>query len=213
MNKALYIFIDESGNFDFSLKGTRYFVVCAYITNNPLDIRFDILKLRYKLLEFGYEQESFHATEDKQFVRNDMYKIISNSNGYYSFVYVKKKRLGYELKNKKELYTLSIKTLLFNILTNEQDLNKKYNQLIVIMDKVLTNEEKGYLYKIIRPELKKFDIRFELYFFQTKSDYNAQIADYGSWARYIGLEKGEYGPLCSVNHLVKLDINLSDTHI
>lgn len=213
MNNTLYIFIDESGNFDFSLKGTSYFVVYAYITKDPVNLTVDVSALRYRLLESGYEHECFHATEDKQFVRNSMYEIIAMSKGFYSFVYVEKVKLPIDLQNKKELYTVSIKTLLSNIFIYEEGLSKRYTKVIVIMDKILTKEEKSYLYKIIRPVLKKFCINFKLYFFQTKSDYNAQIADYGSWARYVGLERGEYRPLDSINHLVRLDINILNIHI
>ncbi len=198
--------MDESGNFDFSLKGTRYFVVCAYVTNDPVDLNVDIASLRYKILEYGYDQECFHATEDKQFIRNSMYEIIAKGNGFYVFVYIEKQKLSKKLQNKEELYTLSIKTLLLNIL------NKKHNKVIVIMDKILTKEEKSYLYKVIRPILKKYCLNFQLYFFQIKSDYNAQIADYGSWAKYVSLERGECRPLDSIYHLVRLDINLQ-THI
>ncbi len=211
MNNTLYIFIDESGNFDFSPKGTRFFVVSAYITIEPVNLTADISILRYGLLRSGHEQESFHATEDKQFIRDAMYKIISKSKSYYSFIYTEKVKLPANLQNKKQSYTLSIKVLLSNILDYEKKLAKKYDQIIVIMDKVLIKEEKSYLYKIIRPELKKFNTRFELYFFQTKSDHNAQIADYGSWAKYVGLEREEWRPFESIKHLVRLDINIFDT--
>lgn len=36
IEKTLYLFIDESGNFDFSPKGTKYFVLTALATFDPL---------------------------------------------------------------------------------------------------------------------------------------------------------------------------------
>jgi len=33
---TLYIFLDESGNFDFSPKGTKYFVLSAVSTLDPV---------------------------------------------------------------------------------------------------------------------------------------------------------------------------------
>ena len=70
MNKTLCLFIDEAGNFDFSPKGTRYFVLTCMSTFQPVEERDKILSLRYELLADGTDQEFFHATEDKQIVRD-----------------------------------------------------------------------------------------------------------------------------------------------
>jgi hypothetical protein len=84
--KTLYLFIDESGNFDFSPSGTKFFVLSVLSTLNPFNIGMPLLKLRYDLLpnyacgpniaEDGY----FHASEDTQEVRNNVFPIICNSD-------------------------------------------------------------------------------------------------------------------------------------
>src|SRR3990167_2330869 len=85
--KTLYIFIDESGNFDFSQTGTKFFILTALSTVNPFDIGSPLLKLRYELLpnyscgssmeEFG----PFHASEDAQAVRNNVFAVlVKNDN-------------------------------------------------------------------------------------------------------------------------------------
>jgi hypothetical protein len=40
-----------------------------------------------------------------------------------------------------------------------------------------------------------------LCFHRTMSDFNAQIADYCSWARYVSLERGEGRPMGSLSKL------------
>jgi len=84
--KTLYLFIDESGNFDFSPNGTKYFVLTVLSTISPHDIGSPLLKLRYDLLP-NYscgpkmeEQGYFHATEDMQAVRNNVFAIISDES-------------------------------------------------------------------------------------------------------------------------------------
>jgi len=49
-NKTLYLFIDESGNFDFSSGGTKYFILTALSTTNPYSVGSSLLELRYQLL-------------------------------------------------------------------------------------------------------------------------------------------------------------------
>lgn len=76
--KTLYLFIDESGNFDFSPKGTKYFILSCLSTFQPIKEREKLLNLRYQLLDAGFNQEFFHATEDKQVVRNEVFSILNS---------------------------------------------------------------------------------------------------------------------------------------
>lgn len=42
-NKTLFIFVDESGNFDFSPKGTKFFVLSCLSTFKPAEERENFL--------------------------------------------------------------------------------------------------------------------------------------------------------------------------
>ena len=76
--KTLFLFIDESGNFDFSPKGTKYFVLTCLSSFKPIEDRQKLLQLRYDLLADSTDQEFFHATEDKQIVRDKVFEIIKS---------------------------------------------------------------------------------------------------------------------------------------
>jgi predicted house-cleaning noncanonical NTP pyrophosphatase (MazG superfamily) len=201
--KNLYIFLDESGNFDFSQKGTKYFVICGYSTFTPNDLVKDIYDLRYRLLSTGFEQEHFHATEDKQFVRNEFFKIINKSNGMFDYSYIEKNKLNSKLQNKNRMYDYLVKNLLSKVLKNINQSGILFESVILIIDKVFTNSEKIFIKSNIRSRLKKFKKPYKIYFFQTKSDCNAQIADYGSWAKYVSLERCEFRSIDSIKHLIK----------
>jgi hypothetical protein len=79
MSNALYIFIDESGNFDFSPTGTKYFALTAVSTVKPLNERVKFSELRYDLLTQSVDQEFFHATEDAQLTRDKVFDLIENT--------------------------------------------------------------------------------------------------------------------------------------
>jgi hypothetical protein len=70
MSRFLYIFLDEAGNFDFSSNGTRYFVMACITRERPFGDYNDFIQLKYDLVEHGDEVEYFHASEDKQAVRD-----------------------------------------------------------------------------------------------------------------------------------------------
>jgi hypothetical protein len=79
---TLYIFIDESGNFDFSPMGTKYFALTCISTLNPLENRINLLDLKYKLLRAGVDQEFFRASEDKQPVRDEVFHLIEELDDF-----------------------------------------------------------------------------------------------------------------------------------
>ena len=80
---TLYLFLDESGNFDFSPKGTKFFILTGLATFDPILKREELVRLRYKLLSEGIDEEFFHATEDKQSVRDEVFSFIASLGATY----------------------------------------------------------------------------------------------------------------------------------
>ena len=73
---ALYVFLDEGGNFDFSNTGTKYFVLTALSKERPFEAYKHLNELKYDLVEQDIEIEYFHASENKQSVRDAVFSII-----------------------------------------------------------------------------------------------------------------------------------------
>jgi Protein of unknown function (DUF3800) len=72
----IYLFVDEAGNPDFSPKGSRYFILTS-VAIDECSIEKDILELRRDLVWNGFDiQDEFHATEDAQAIRNEVFKLI-----------------------------------------------------------------------------------------------------------------------------------------
>ena len=75
---TLYVFVDESGNFDFSPNGTKYFILTLLSTTVPARIGAYLMALRYGLLPNYACGEKIHASEDKQEVRNYVFDRLLN---------------------------------------------------------------------------------------------------------------------------------------
>jgi Protein of unknown function (DUF3800) len=75
-SRFLYIFLDESGNLDFSSNGTRFFQIAGVIQERPFESYRLLSELRYDLIEAGHDIQGFHATEDLQDIRNRVFAII-----------------------------------------------------------------------------------------------------------------------------------------
>ena len=74
-----YIYIDEAGNFDFSAKAgaSRYFILTSVVIDDH-KIAADLLELRRELAWDGVElRQGFHATEDKQEVRDRVFAVLN----------------------------------------------------------------------------------------------------------------------------------------
>ena len=73
-----YLYADESGNFDFSRNAgaSRYFLITTVVINDH-SVESELLELRRELAWQGVELSgSFHATTDKQRVRDRVFDIL-----------------------------------------------------------------------------------------------------------------------------------------
>ncbi len=206
--RTLFIFIDESGNFDFSPKGTKYFILSAVSTLNPLG-KEKLEEIKYDLMKNGTNLEYFHATEDRQVVRNQVYNFIENlENIEIDSVIVQKNKTNPSLyiseKKKKSkkgatLYTIALRTLLQYIFCRYGN-SAKVDRVVIVLSSIFDVSKRELIKKTIKIYLKRiFSNPFYLYFHQNRSDKNTQIADYCCWAIYKKWTNGETRPYNAVN--------------
>jgi hypothetical protein len=194
MDNLLLVFLDESGNLDFGTKGTKHFVLTAIESYLPVQSAERLQELKYQLLGDNLNVEYFHASEDLQVIRDRVFAAISRLKADLEihYVYAVKQELDTGDKNSAALYSK-----LGAGIVNELNLKKIEDcaRIILVFDKTLNNrDEKAFLGRI-KPLLKKFDKPYQIYFHKTAADFNAQIADYCSWAKYVSLERNENRPL------------------
>lgn len=78
MTRYAYIFLDEAGNFDFSVNGTRSFVLASVSMRRPFPI---LDAYKHDCLEHGLDIEYSHCTEDNNHVRNRVFGLIAAELG------------------------------------------------------------------------------------------------------------------------------------
>lgn len=234
MEHTLYIFIDESGDFVFSKKGTNYFILTAVSTLNPLEKRDTIMEVRYELLRDGFELEYFHATEDKQAVRDKVYATLktipnlevdsviaekrkANFALYHDLVIDPKNTGGFKIKKidvQEKFYKQVCETLIQYVLHRYINLrsNVSISKIVVIMDQCLTTKKRAFVTKAIKTYIKnKFGLVPYTYFHSTKSDINSQIADYFCWAIKQKWDDKEIRPFNEIKTSVKSEFDIFKT--
>lgn len=65
-------------------------------------------------------------------------------------------------------------------------------------------------YKIVRDKIFSLIKEKSTGDFDFVSIHNSQIADYGSWSKYVSLERGEYRPIKEIYKIIKSDLDLSE---
>ncbi|HWO07350.1 MAG TPA: DUF3800 domain-containing protein [Candidatus Paceibacterota bacterium] len=216
--KTLYLFIDESGNFDFSPKGTKYFLLTGLLTFDPLIKREKLIDLRYRLLRDGKDQEFFHASEDTQAVRDQVFDILASigetfevrsilarknktNPALYRESYTKKGRT-IERSTGMGLYRKLAETLLQYIFKGKEG---TADNIVVVLGSLYVGDKKRVILQTLKHFLKtKFPgIPFEIYSHQTCADLNCQLADYCCWAIAVRAERGEERPYEVIKNQIK----------
>ncbi len=185
--RFLYIFLDEAGNFDFSSGGTKYFILSAISKERPFRAYQEMTELKYNLVENGRDIEYFHASEDAQAVRNEVFTIIQHNLGGVRLdsLIVEKRKVGPAMRPVKVFYSRMMGYLLRYIM-NGYDLSK-YREVIVFTDQLPVKKARRATEKAIKVTLAHMlpqGVRYHLLHHDSKSNMDLQITDYCNWAIY-----------------------------
>jgi hypothetical protein len=185
--RFLYIFIDEGGNFDFSPGGTSHFTLTCVTRERPFGDYSEFTSLKYNLVEQGSDQEYFHASEDAQAVRDQVFEIISrNLEGMrIDAVIVEKRKAHPNVQEVAEFYPRMLGYLLRYVL-ERYDLSQ-YAEVIVFTDRIPVKGKRNAMEKAVKITLSKMlpkTARYRLLHHDSKSNFQLQIADYCNWAIY-----------------------------
>lgn len=193
---ALYIFIDEGGNLDFSPKGTKYFTLTALSKFRPFSAAKQLYDLKYDLIEGGICLNRFHATEDMQHTRDKVFGIISqNLEGCrFDSVIVEKSKTYLPLRIDEKFYPKVLGYLLKYVL--EQYQREAVSRVIVITDTLPVKRNRKAIEKAAKSVLsnlvKSHSITsYELLHHTSSSSFDLQIVDYANWAIYRRWETGD----------------------
>jgi len=85
------VFFDESGNLDFGHTGSRYFLCGVLVTYDPWPLMQVLTDLREEIFRGGFIPGAFHATEDKQAVRDRVFEAIVGVGGFEAHITVTEK--------------------------------------------------------------------------------------------------------------------------
>lgn len=205
--ETLYVFVDESGNLDFSASGTKYYVLAAVATKNPMLSASRLQSLKYHHLQIGDDIEVFHASEDRQCIHNCVISTIKELQETIAvhYIYAQKNKTNPTIQNRPSFYAKLGSALMKFIIEYKSE---GFSQVIIIFDKCLKGKEQSAFLKEVKPKLKALGKPYRIFFHRVLSDFNGQIADYCAWSKYISLERGEMRPITSIKNVTESSFDL-----
>jgi len=211
----LYIFLDEGGDFNFSEKGTRFFTLTSVTMMRPFNMANDLDELKYDFIEQGIEIESFHASEDKQIVRDRVFEIIQRNLDKIQIdtLIVEKRKTGPALRDPVKFYPRMLGYLLRYLLNRGFFGSLKIEDLsavFVITDSIPLKKKRHAIEKAIKPILKEVipNTRWKVAHHSSKSSMELQVADYCNWAIYRKYAGGDTRSYDLIRSAISSEFNI-----
>ena len=204
----LFVFLDESGNLDFSAKGTDYFIVTAVVTRDPVEIARHVSQLKYQLLAEGFSEVSLHAAENAQVIRDRFYRVIDGPISEVASthtMYIDKHLAAPAVQDPVRIMSIFGKAIARWL---EYRLQPDDSPIILAFDSVLTRRQQDAFKAEVKPVLKFMGRPFNLTFQPVKEEPCGQVADYVAWAWSRHLERQDDRPLAQFTAVRQSDFNL-----
>ena len=211
---TLNVFLDEAGNFDFSngQGASEWLTLTSLTTTDPSEAVAELYQVKHELISQGHEIEYFHATEDKQVVRDEVFRILSALKmARVDSLAVRKRRLTPAWRMPQEFYPRMLEYLLKYTLDPRGADVAQFDRVHIFMDRVqLPRKKQDALIGGIKRTLKSYlgDIPYAVMMHSSAAHLYLQAADYCCWAMNIRREREEERPYKAISHLVKSDFDI-----
>ncbi len=209
--KILYIFLDEGGNLDFSSKGTGYFTISSITKIRPFRAFSELTALKYNLIERGISIEYFHASEDKQIVRNEVFGIINKHfvDSKIDSIIVEKRKAQPSIRDELRFFPEMLGNLLSSVLKG-YDLSE-YIKILIFTDTIPVKNKRNAVEKAIKKVLSGIlpaNVSYSILHHSSKSNLDLQMSDYCNWAIYRKWEKGDLRSYDLIKKYIRCEIDI-----
>ncbi len=208
--RNLFIFLDEAGNDDFSPSGTQHLVWTSVTTEAPALLVSELYELKHRICEAGLDLEYFHATTDKQWVRDKVFDLLTGCTHLrVDSLIVEKAKTHPSIATYLELYPRMCFYLLRFVLSRF-DLTA-YQHIFIFMDYLAVKGMREALVKGIREAISPLlsgARKYSIHQHHSMSHSYLQIADYYCWAIYRKWEAQDVRSYERVRHQISSEFDI-----
>lgn len=176
-----FLFVDEAGNFDFSPSGSSYFILTS-VALDGCSVGDALLELRRALVWEGMElTDAFHATTDKQAVRDRVFALLHEHAFRVDATIFEKRKTQPRRQSEQEMYELAWYLHMQYVaprISNDDD------ELMVVGASISTNRRRATfasaVAKVVTQNVRSATVRTA--YWPANTDPCLQVADYCCWA-------------------------------
>lgn len=187
-DKTLNVFIDESGTFDFSPKGSKYFILTAVSARGCSSIFNDYFAMKHGMAAAGLEiGDEFHATEDRQVVRNQVYELLARHCEHECFcidsIIAQKNKVNPSIREEHVFYAKLLRILLRWIFRNHNGSGVEH--INIWTARIGVRKKKNIFESTVKTYLGNdldITIPYRLLLHASAAHPMLQVADYCCWA-------------------------------
>ncbi len=185
---TLHVHVDESGEFNFSPTGSRYYIFTAAWTYEPVPLAVDITNLRYSIIKAGHgpHLSAFHACEDPSPRRELVIeKMLQHSQWNFASIVIEKRKVNPSVRDADVFYPKFLAMLLRFVFRGRirPGTGKViiYNDTLPFTHKKRANAVEIALKSSCRKDLAP-TVSFEVCNHRRESNPWIQVADYCCWS-------------------------------
>jgi hypothetical protein len=172
-----------------------------------------LTNLRYDLIESGLDIERFHASDDRQAVREQVFRIIADHLDAFRVdtVLVEKRKTAPALRADSHFYPTVLGHLIRHVLLARDSAPGRWSEVIVITDRVPVNKKRSGIEKAVKTALATMlpaDARYRLLHHESRSCCGLQVADYFNWAVFRAWERDDHRSLLPLRRVIHSQIDL-----
>jgi hypothetical protein len=208
----IYLFADESGNFDFSRKSgaSTYFIVTT-ISADHCGVGDDLITLRRDLAFSGMGLGSaFHATTDEQAVRDRVFPVIAASGIRVDSTILEKAKSKPSTRLSDESFYKLAWYLHLKYVASQ--VAAPHDELLVVAASVGTKKRRATFHAAVRDVVQQVSptLTYQVASWDSMSDPCLQVADYVSWAIQRRWERDDRRSYDLVKHLIRSEFKPFD---
>ena len=189
---TLHVHVDESGNLDFTHRGSRYYAFAVAWTYDPAPVARALTDLRFGLLKAGHDIPAFHAVSDRQVNRNAVVSTITQHESWsFASLLVEKNKVNPAIREPLKFYPKFASMILRFVFRGR--ILPNTSSVVIFTDRIPIQQR----HRAVEVALKRScradlptGMRFDIYHHPKESNKWIQVADYCCWSVFRKWENG-----------------------
>lgn len=205
-----YFFVDEAGNFDFTTKeGASKFFILASVTMNDTHAADELLSLRRELSWEGVPLvDAFHATTDKQAVRDRVFESIAQMDLQVDATIFEKRKAQPHLHDKRRFYKLAWYQHASNVIRRHVDAETDLHVVAASIDTKKAQIQIAAAIKDVVDQCGRARADTKVNHWPAGTDPCLQVADYCCWAIQRKWERDDDRSHVLIRHQIRSEYEM-----